>query len=97
MANDDIPVHVEREMGSDGEPTGKYVFEVNNLHKFYYADFDPGVMEVKLENAGYNHREFRPIIREMERQHDALQDAAILAKAKAPTKKPVAPVEEPTE
>ena len=71
--NSPIPVRVERELGSDGEPTATYVFTVNELHRFYRAEFDPGYMEAKLENAGYKHREFRPMIREMERQYEALK------------------------
>ena len=71
MTND-IPVHVAWETGSDGELTGKVVFVVNNLHRYYYADFDPRVMEANLENAGYTWRQIEPLIAELQRQYEAL-------------------------
>ena len=71
MTND-IPVHVAWETGSDGELTGKVVFVVNDLHRYYYANFDPGVMEANLENAGYTWRQIEPLIAEMQRQYEAL-------------------------
>ena len=95
MTNE-IPVHVEREMGSDGEPTGKYVFVVGELHHYYEPNFDAGRMQRRLVNAGYEFHEFLPIINEMQRQYDELSDEQILAAAKKSTgKKP--PAEEPAE
>ena len=72
MANE-IPVRVEREIGSDGEPTGKYVFVVNELHNYYETNFDPGRMQRRLVNAGYEFQEFLPIINEMQWQYEDLK------------------------
>ena len=72
MEYEGIPVRVERELNSAGDETGKFVFNVNGLHDFYYPDFDPDRMEYHLERAGYTYREFRVMIREMERQYEAL-------------------------
>ena len=71
MADSNAPVKVERELGSDGQPTGKYVFVVDDLHHYYYEEFDADRMERHLDGAGYTFREFRPMIAEMERQYTA--------------------------
>ena len=76
MADSNAPVKVERELGSDGQPTGKYVFVVEDLHHYYYEEFDPDRMERHLDGAGYTYREFRPMIAEMERQHTELTATA---------------------
>ena len=38
----EIPVRVEREIGSDGEPTGKTEFVVDELYHYYEPEFDVG-------------------------------------------------------
>ena len=94
MADKDIiPVEVAPEFGSAGQPTGKYVFTVDNLHRFYYADFDAGRIERHLDACGYTYEQFRPMVSEMERQFHELQAPAPKDSAK---KSPPAP-EEPAE
>ena len=85
----EIPVRVEREIGSDGEPTGKTEFVVDELYHYYEPEFDVGRMQRRLVNAGYDFREFLPIINEMQRQYDAL--GATPAPAPAPAKKKATP------
>ena len=82
----EIPVRVEREIGSDGEPTGKTVFVVDELYHYYESEFDVGRMQRRLVNAGYDFREFLPVINEMQRQYDALEAAPAPAAAKTKTK-----------
>ena len=74
MVYEGIPVLVEKEINSLGDETGKFVFVANDLHHYYCPDFDADRMEYHLEQAGYKHREFRPMLREMERQFEALAE-----------------------
>ena len=87
MAYEGIPIHVEKEIGSDGEETGKFVFVANDLQHYYHTEFDPERMEWQLEEAGYQFREFRPMLREMERQYEELTAAPADEPAAAPAKK----------
>ena len=96
---DTIPAVVERELGSDGEPTGRFVFIVDDLHRFYEPDYDPDRMEFLLEQAGYTYRQFRGIIRDLDAQFQALtppppKPAAARGKKSAPAEEPP-PTEEP--
>ena len=83
----EIPVRVEREIGFEGNPTGKTVFVVDELHHYYEDEFVPGRMQRRLVNAGYSFHEFLPIINEMQRQYDELgaKPAETPAKKKAKT------------
>ena len=65
-------VFVERDLGSDGEPTGRYVFIVGNHLKYYFNDFDAARMEFLLEEAGYGYRDFEIMVYEMGEQYLAL-------------------------
>ena len=73
MPYEGIPVNVEIELGSEGNPTGKFVFTVNNLHRYYYEDFEPEALEFQMEQAGYGYRDHRVMLREMERQFEELK------------------------
>ena len=68
----EIPTRVERDVDFDGKPNGRYVFVIDDLHHFYDKEFDADAMEWQLENAGYVHRQFRPLIRRLEQQFDEL-------------------------
>ena len=95
--NEMIPVHVERELGSEGAPTGKYVFTADDLHHFYYPEFDADRMERHLDTVGYTYQEFRPMIREMERQFGELTAAPEKPAAKTSGKPPTDPPAKETE
>ena len=64
-----IDVRVKRELGSEGEPTGKYVFTVDNMYRFYYAEFHPARMEWHLEQAGYPPRQIAAAVEDMGDQY----------------------------
>ena len=67
-----IDVRVKRELGSEGEPTGKYVFTVDNMYRFYYAEFHPARMEWHLEQAGYPPRQIAAAVEDMGDQYAVL-------------------------
>lgn len=95
----EIPTRVERDLDFDGKPNGRYVFVIDELHHFYDTEFNPDLMEWQLENAGYVHREFRPLIRRLEQQFDDLTAPAPKPAAARGRKPPSAdeppPVDEP--